>query len=96
MLVGGGPWIGILGGVISDKVIVQRLTDMLWVGHSSTTEDARVCRFARMLVALRECIRKLSAYYRSLQPIEVFSFESGSTHPRFYPYPDSFMEGGKL
>ena len=30
----------VLGGAFTDKVIVQRLTDMMWIAHSSTYEDA--------------------------------------------------------
>jgi len=41
MLVGGGPWLGVLGGVFTDKVIVQRLTDLMWCAHSTTEEDSR-------------------------------------------------------
>jgi hypothetical protein len=63
MLVGGGAWMGILGGVFTDKIIVQRLTDLIWVGHSSTEEDARVYHFARVLNALRTCLLELQTYY---------------------------------
>ena len=40
MITGSGAWLSVLGAVFTDKVIVQRLTDMTWVGLSSTEEDA--------------------------------------------------------
>ncbi|KAF8869084.1 hypothetical protein BD779DRAFT_1682620 [Infundibulicybe gibba] len=39
MLAGAGASMCVLGGVFTEKFIVQRLTDMMWVGHSSTEED---------------------------------------------------------
>jgi hypothetical protein len=97
MLAGGGPWMGVLGGVFTDKIIVQRLTDMMWVGHSSTEEDARVYHFARVLNALRMSIKQLQDYYEWIDAASNLSFNPGHTHPRFYPYPTSYTdENGQL
>jgi serine/threonine protein kinase len=98
MLAGGGPWMGILGGVFTDKIIVQRLTDLMWVGHSSTEEDARVYRFGRVLNALRICLGKLQTYYGKIGDVKDISpISPDRTHPRFYPYPLSFTdENGRL
>ena len=53
MLTGGGTWTGILVGVFLDKFPGRIMTDLIWVGHSSTEEDvACVYRFARLLNAL--------------------------------------------
>ena len=38
MLVGGGLWLGVLGDVFTDKVIVQWLTDFMWCAHSTSEE----------------------------------------------------------
>jgi hypothetical protein len=65
MLVGGGPRLGVLGGVFTDKVIVQRLTDFMWCAHSTTEEDPRVYRLARVLVALRRSIMSLKIFTRT-------------------------------
>ena len=67
MLVGGGPWLGVLGGVFTDKVIVQRLTDFMWCAHSTTEEDPRVYRLARVLVALRRSIHELENFYKDIR-----------------------------
>jgi serine/threonine protein kinase len=97
MLAGGGPWMGILGGVFTDKIIVQRLTDLMWVGHSSTEEDARVYRFARVLNALRTCLLQLQTYYNEIGAAQNLSLVPDRTHPRFYPHPVSFTdENGQL
>lgn len=65
-LVGGGPWLGVLGGVFTDKVIVQRLTDLMWLAHSTTEEDPPVYRLARVLVALRRSIHELQKLYKNI------------------------------
>ncbi|KAF8803065.1 hypothetical protein BYT27DRAFT_7260401 [Phlegmacium glaucopus] len=41
LVAGGGPWLSVLGGVVTDRFIVQRLTDMRWMALSSTEEDNR-------------------------------------------------------
>ena len=66
MLAGGGPWMAVLGAVYTDRPIVQRLTDMLWVGHSTTHQEARVQHLARVFLALRECVRDLKEFYDNL------------------------------
>ncbi|KAF8965900.1 hypothetical protein BDZ97DRAFT_1729574 [Flammula alnicola] len=90
MLVGGGPWLGVLGGVFTDQIIVQRLTDLMWVGHSSTEEDGRVYRFARVVHALRESLLQLQSYYTDIG--KTASFEIGPRHSRYYPHPTSFTD----
>jgi hypothetical protein len=39
-----GPWIVILGAVITDGVIVQRLTDYVWVGMDSVLNECHIMR----------------------------------------------------
>ena len=92
MLVGGGPWLGVLGGVFTDKVIVQRLTDFMWCAHSTTEEDSRVCRLARVLVALRRCVHQHENFYRDISDPKNPPLTPGH---RFYPHPTSFTENGK-
>ena len=95
MVAGGGPWLSVLAGVFTDRFIVQRLTDMKWMALSSTEEDNRVYLNARVLVALRECLVKLKAFYLGLQDIP--PFVANEPHPRYFPYPTSFKaENGTL
>ncbi|TDL14986.1 hypothetical protein BD410DRAFT_733325 [Rickenella mellea] len=96
MIAGGGPWICVLGAVFTDKVIVQRLTEMMWIGLSSTSEDTRIHRFARVMMALRQNLPKLRDYYGKISATNIPTFKEGFPHPRFYPYPTSFVEHGKL
>jgi hypothetical protein len=37
-----GPWIVVLGAVITDGVIVQRLTDYVWVGIDSVLNESHI------------------------------------------------------
>lgn len=91
LLAGGGPWMTILGGVFTDKIIVQRLTDLMWVGHSSTHEDGRVYRFAKVLSALRTSISQLKTYYNNIHTQKHdLQLKSHEAHPRFFPHPTSF------
>ena len=88
-----GPWLCVLGGVFTDKFIVQRLTEMRWMVLSSTEEDTRVYHNTRVLIALRQCLKTLRTYYESLEdstPIVV-----GKAHPRFFPYSTSFTDRTK-
>jgi serine/threonine protein kinase len=61
-----GPWVTILGAVIIDGVIVQRLTDYIWVGLDSVLNESHITRVARAFNALRASLKKLTSYYESL------------------------------
>jgi serine/threonine protein kinase len=77
-----GPWFAILGAVFTDKVIVQRLTDFIWVGMSPTLNEMNCDRVARIMNSLRMNVHKLRDYYRGLKVIAVGANE---IHPRFFP-----------
>ncbi|KAF8955828.1 hypothetical protein BDZ97DRAFT_1926207 [Flammula alnicola] len=96
ILAGGGPWMCILGAVFTDKVIVQRLTDMMWIGLSSTNEDSRIRRFASVMMALRRSLHDLQVYYNKIGTAQIPPFDRHSPHPRFYPYPTSFVENDEI
>ena len=90
MLAGGGPWLCVMGGVFTDKFIVQRLTSLMWMAESSTEEDARVYDAARVFVALRESLQQLTTFYKEIGKSRIPRVINGQTHSRFYPYPTSF------
>ncbi|KAG5653608.1 hypothetical protein H0H81_011980 [Sphagnurus paluster] len=95
MLAGGGPWMAVLGGVYTDRAIIQRLTDMLWIGQSSTHQDNRVRHLARVLLAVRESVRELADFYRNDIP-SIPTFNKNRldiAYSRFYPYAKSFHQG---
>ncbi|GJJ06912.1 hypothetical protein Clacol_001108 [Clathrus columnatus] len=89
LLSGGGPWIGIIGAVFTDRVIVQRLTDIRWFGLSSTAEDKRLWANTCILLALRETLKQLTHFYeRDL--FDIRPWIPHGPHPRFYPHPTSY------
>ncbi|KAG9100389.1 hypothetical protein FRC06_004165 [Ceratobasidium sp. 370] len=74
-----GPWLCILGAVYVEQVVVQPLTDFMWMGRQPH-EEGRLRRLTQIFVALREAIRHLDGYYQSLP---------GPTMPhlaQFFPY----------
>jgi len=48
-----GTWVGILGAVLTDGVIVQRLTDYVWVGLASALSESHITKVARIFYALK-------------------------------------------
>ena len=89
---GGGPWITVMGAVMTDKMIVQRLTDMLWLVDSSTEEAKRVYLAARVFSALRLCLHKLKTYYEDISKNDKIPPLKDSFHPRFFPDPTHYVD----
>ena len=93
LLAGGGAYLSILGVVFTDKFIVQRLTDIKWLGEATTHEDAHVYRLARVFGSLRLAVRTLDKYYDEVsQDPNVPALIFNEPHPRFFPYPKRFKE----
>jgi hypothetical protein len=67
LLVTSGSWFTILGAVFTDKVVVQRLSDFIWVGTSASLNEAQCRRIAHILYSLRQNIVKLRDYYLAVQ-----------------------------
>ena len=65
LLATAGPWIAILGVVFIDGVIVQRLTDYIWVGLDSVLNESHITNVARAFYALRASLEKLNLFYKS-------------------------------
>ena len=89
LLAGSGAWLTILGAVFTDRPIVQRLTDMLWMGNSTTHREDRLLHLAHVFLALRDSIQDLSDYYTAVatdQNMQAFNKDSNDPHPRFFPY----------
>lgn len=81
----------ILGAVITDGVIVQRLTDYIWVGIDSVLNESHITHVAKIFHALKTSLETLSAYYKSLQPT--------SNHPvasRYFPSFTAYRQGDVL
>jgi hypothetical protein len=71
-----------LGAVFTDRVLVQRLTNFIWVGMSPTLNEMNCDWVARITNSLRMNVHKLRDYYRGLRVIAVGANE---VHPRFFP-----------
>ncbi|KAJ7594347.1 hypothetical protein C8J56DRAFT_776574 [Mycena floridula] len=84
-----GPWIVIMGAVFTTQPIVQRLTDLVWLGTSPTLNDKNCYRIARVFRALKTCLETLSSYYQGLVPHEIIPDEP---HPRFFPSTTSYRD----
>ncbi|KAF8909284.1 hypothetical protein CPB84DRAFT_1947341, partial [Gymnopilus junonius] len=86
-----GPWFVILGAVITDGVIVQRLTDYVWVGLDSVMNEPHITRVARILFALKTGLETLRKYYEAVQPSGSASPVDSRYFPSFteYPGPDN-------
>jgi serine/threonine protein kinase len=77
-----GPWFAILGAIFTDKVIVQRLTDYIWVAFDTILSDTHFNRVAHIMHSLRRNVEKLREYYVQLKLIAVGPKD---VHPRFFP-----------
>ncbi|KAI0244943.1 hypothetical protein BJV78DRAFT_1339844, partial [Lactifluus subvellereus] len=60
-----GPWLCVLGGVYLQKVVIQPLTDYVWLGGDIFNADHLVFA-SRLFTALKSAISTLRTYYRSL------------------------------
>ncbi len=78
-----------MGGVITSRVIVQRLSSYEWPACSLILDDKKVFAVARLLYALRQSIDDLKAYYGMLKKLTVIP---GHVHPRFCPSISSFHD----
>ncbi|KAF5366293.1 hypothetical protein D9758_005793 [Tetrapyrgos nigripes] len=89
-----GPWLCVYGAVWTTKPIIQRLTDMIWLGISPLLNENKVSRIACTLLAAREGIKTLERFY---QDLGLCSLVMNDKHPRFFPsvtsYPDPERPG---
>lgn len=57
---------------------------------SSTKNEQQVYENARVLIALRDCIKDLQRFYKTLDNSDSPLFIPNKPHPRYFPYPVSF------
>jgi hypothetical protein len=60
-----GPWLLVLGAVFVDRIVVQELTDFIWIG-GHLFDDEKIKRVARILAALGKGLGELEDYYSKL------------------------------
>jgi hypothetical protein len=76
----GGPWLTIIGGIMTEYAVFQRLTDYVWLGIDSVFSDPHYRRIGRIMYALKRALDILDAYYLALpapkcSPQRLYSFE---------------------
>ncbi|KXN81872.1 hypothetical protein AN958_03574 [Leucoagaricus sp. SymC.cos] len=84
-----GPWLVIMGAVMTSRVIVQRLSSFEWLGCSRVLEERQVLEAARHLYALSISTRELNDYFGQLTPPSVIP---GHIHPRYCPSINCFID----
>ncbi|OBZ65585.1 hypothetical protein A0H81_14492 [Grifola frondosa] len=83
-----GPWICVLGAVFVDEVIVQPLTECMWLGGEPDCER-QILSTARMFHVLSSCMWDLNQFYRTLELSRTL-IPSG-----LFPYFTSYSSGGR-
>lgn len=91
IIAGGGPYLAVLGAILTDKFVVQRLTGLEWLGVGQVFEDEHLYRIAQVFDTLRGALRKLGDFYDELEERDLKLVE-GKPHPRFFPYYTTFTD----
>ncbi|KAJ2915554.1 hypothetical protein MD484_g4881, partial [Candolleomyces efflorescens] len=87
-----GPWLVILGAVLTSNPIVQRLTDYMWLGQSRVVDDTSTLRLARVFTALRRSVGELHQFYCSTLSNPEGPTSNDNDNARFYPYARSYID----
>jgi hypothetical protein len=80
----GGPYLAILGAILTDKYVVQRLTSLEWLGVGQVFEDKHLYRIAQVFESLRGALQKLDEFYDEVDE-QTLKLVEGHSHPRFLP-----------
>ncbi|KAH8813897.1 hypothetical protein DL96DRAFT_1535489 [Flagelloscypha sp. PMI_526] len=83
-----GPWMAVLGGVITDKCIVQRLTDFIWIGNDSVLNDSHSHRVSRVFQALNTSLKRLETHHQAITQADAVL----DNPSRFFPFISCFKE----
>ncbi|KAG0702543.1 hypothetical protein DFH29DRAFT_875082 [Suillus ampliporus] len=96
LLVHAGPWLAVLGAVLTEKCVVQRLTDFIWIPAHSAIDRGQCLRVARVMHALRESVVQLKDWYDGVfkhqEPL--YDLSRPVRHSRFFPTPDTYICDG--
>ncbi|KAK6987832.1 Proteinkinasesubdomain-containing proteinPKL ccin9, partial [Favolaschia claudopus] len=89
----GGPWLAILGAVITSRCIVQRFTDFMWLGpRNALANNDHVRQVARVLFALKGALADSQLFQDSLPISPPISDEPLPS--RFFPHVTSYVAEG--
>jgi serine/threonine protein kinase len=84
-----GAWLAVLGGVFTDKWIVQRLTDFVRTGLDTPFAEAHCRQMARTMYALRRNVERLEKYYEAL---DLHPDAHEYLHPSVFPSITTFLD----
>ncbi|CAE6506478.1 unnamed protein product [Rhizoctonia solani] len=85
-----GPWLCISGAVYLDRVVVQPLTDYMWLGRHPQ-QDHHLLRMTRVFEAIFRAVSELKTYYT---PFILPDAHHPIERDRIYPYVQS-VQGSK-
>ncbi|KAH9046590.1 hypothetical protein EDB84DRAFT_1250076, partial [Lactarius hengduanensis] len=85
-----GPWMCILGAVYVENVVVQQLTDFIWIG-GHPYDDRKLESVTRLLASLGTGIAELQEFYRSLS-LRGFPHN----YRRFFPFVRRYSVGERV
>ncbi|KAH7903578.1 kinase-like domain-containing protein [Hygrophoropsis aurantiaca] len=96
LIVHTGPNLLVMAGVVTEKCIVQRLTDYMFLPIKSTFDNDQPARIGHILYALRESIERLKLWYdETLKTACLYDPDHPAPHPRFFPTPDTCVIAGR-
>ena len=72
-------------------MIVQRLTDYIWVGLDSVLNESHITNVARIFYALKANLGKLEFYYEKVQPSDDLPADS-----RYFPSITAYFHSGRF
>ena len=81
----------ILGVVITDFVIVQRLSECSWVGLDSILSESHITHVAGVLWALKTSLGILHSYYENLHPTS-----NSLANSRYFPSITTYPDGNRV
>jgi serine/threonine protein kinase len=84
-----GPWICILGAVFVDHVVIQELTDFIWIGGHPYDDD-KLKSVTRILAALGKGITELEGFYANLP------HHKSPDPQRFFPFIRQYSVGERI
>ncbi|KAG2028837.1 hypothetical protein BDR03DRAFT_988154 [Suillus americanus] len=91
-----GPWLAVFGAALTEKCIVQRLTDLIWIPAHPAIDPDQSFRVARVMHALRESVAKLQDWYDDVfehqEPL--YDISHPVRHCRLFPTPDTYIWDG--
>jgi hypothetical protein len=88
IIAGGGPYFAVLGAILTDKFVVQRLTSLEWLGMGRVFEDKHPHRIAQVFESLRGALQELDEFYDKLDEQDL-ELVDGFTHDFTHAAPRS-------